>query len=264
MKRMKRIVCAVCLVYCIACVAVVEFSGYGFFLSIGEFATIRGGHLSVLDKIVAHSLDIVSAPLQVTILWPCSAIMLAYENTGERKAKREEAEKVRESTQRYIDLLDNDAESMFTLPDFQTPSNCAAMAAIDEWVYSRKGDRKWCAEFLPRCAEHVLSHSELMPEVGNLWRIHKLDVSVQVRGLQEAARLAETGKFSDAKMRLLLENIMGRPETGESCGIVPEEVVVQYVDHPNRLVSRCARNELGSRWYYSGYPEGWDKQHPND
>jgi hypothetical protein len=68
----KRMGCAAVLLYCIACSIVVEVAGRGFFMLVGDIATLHGGRGG--PKWMGHALDIVTAPVQVTILWPFLAI----------------------------------------------------------------------------------------------------------------------------------------------------------------------------------------------
>lgn len=74
MRSKLRIGCAAVLLYCIACSVTVEVTGWGFFKLIAAIGTLHGGRGSDDPEWVNHVFDIVTAPVQVTVLWPFLAI----------------------------------------------------------------------------------------------------------------------------------------------------------------------------------------------
>ena len=83
MKRKMQIGCIAVLLYCIACSIVVKVTGRGLFTLVGDIGTLHGGRRG--PKWVGHALDIVTAPVQVTVLWPYMAINNMCKNAEDKK-----------------------------------------------------------------------------------------------------------------------------------------------------------------------------------
>lgn len=85
MKRRMHIGCAAVLLYCIVCSIAVEATGWGLFKLIDGIGTLYGGRGSNNPKWVGHALDIASAPVQVTVLWPFLAIKSMCKHAVDKK-----------------------------------------------------------------------------------------------------------------------------------------------------------------------------------
>jgi hypothetical protein len=83
MMSKMRIGCAAVLLYCIVCSIAVEVTGRGFFILVGDIGTLQGGR--ECPKWVGHVLDIVTGPVQVTVLWPFLAIKSMCKHAVDKK-----------------------------------------------------------------------------------------------------------------------------------------------------------------------------------
>ena len=81
--RKNRIGSIAVLLYCIVCSITVEVTGRGVFALVGDIGTLHGGRRG--PKWVGHALDIVTAPVQVTVLWPVLAINNICKNAGDKE-----------------------------------------------------------------------------------------------------------------------------------------------------------------------------------
>ena len=250
MTRKSRIGCLAVVAFWIACIAAVEMSGQGLCLGLAEFSTIQGGWLSKGDLALAHGLDCVTAPLQVAVLWPCAAVKYIYENSGERLRQKEALAAEERERKRYEAMLDENPTLFFSLPDFASPSNRAALAAFDDWIAKQWIYGKVDEERLEQYAEFAMAHREIMPYIESLWRAPKMRQETQIRGLQTAVGLAESQSVPQGEMKWLLENMMRTTSGNEwSPPIIPDDVIERYVNHPVKCVSECAREELRYREY---------------
>ena len=83
MIRKNRIGCIAVLLYCIMCSITVEVTGRGLFVLVGDIGTLHGGRRG--PKWVGHALDIVSAPVQVSVIWPFLAINNMCKHTEDKE-----------------------------------------------------------------------------------------------------------------------------------------------------------------------------------
>lgn len=250
MTRKRRIGCLAVIVYWIACIAALEFSGQGFWLGMAHFSTIQGGWLSREELIFSHALDAVTAPVQVTVGWPCVAIKHIYDNTGERLKRKETLKAEAESKKRYAVMLDEDPTLMFSLPDFASSSNRIALAALNDWIARQWIYDKVDEEWLEKCADFIMGHRDVMPYIESLWRAPKMRPETEIRALQVAVDLAADSASPHKELQWLLQNMM-RATAGDEWQppIIPDGIIEQYLNHPVAYVSECAREELRYRRY---------------
>ena len=244
MKHKKRIGCTMALLYCIACSIVMSFSRGGFFSVIGAIGTLHGGGRNAPPEWVPFAMDIVTAPIQLSIMWSLSLLERIFANTSKSGRQKAERERRHALYLQYLALLDEDFERAYTLPDFQCPTNQIAMEALDKWIWCRQQDVNWCSNSLPQYAEHVISHPEIMPSLKSLWRLSKKEPGLQHKGLLKAVQLAEENSGEDVKW--LIWAIMGAG-SGDGQYLIPDEVINQYTNSPNPLVSWCAQDALTNR-----------------
>ena len=211
---------------------------------IDAIGTLHGGRRGGPPEWVAHGVDIVTAPIQLSVFWPLALIERISANTGERGRQRAERERRHALYLQYQALLDEDFERAYTMPDFQCPTNQIAMEALDKWICCHEQDVNWCSNSLPRYAEHVISHPEIMPSLKSLWRSSKMEPGLQRKGLLKAVQLADERFDEDVKW--LIWAIMGAGN-GDGQYLIPDEVINQYTNSPNPLVSWGAQNALTNR-----------------
>ncbi len=249
MKHRRRIGCAVVVLYCIACCVFMSFSRGGIFSLVDAIGTLHGGRRGGPPEWVAHAVDIVTAPIQLSIFWPLALLERISANTGKRGRQKAEMERRHALYLQYLALLDEEFERAYTIPDFQCPTNQIAMEALDTWISYRQQDVNWCSNSLPRYAEHVISHPEIMPSLKSLWRSSKMEPGLQHKGLLKAVQLAEERSGEDVKW--LIWAIMGTGSgKGDGQYLIPDEVINQYTNSPNPLVSWCAQDALKNRASY--------------
>ena len=108
-----------------------QLSGWGVFEALGDFCTLgpQRRRATQLELLAGPALDIVTAPLQVTFLYPAYGLTYLYENTGSRTRRKDEIQREQEEERRYRALLEEDGERMFAMPDFRNPTNHAALSA---------------------------------------------------------------------------------------------------------------------------------------
>ena len=249
MKHKRRIGCAVVALYCVACSIVMSFSGNGFFSVIGAIGTLHGGGRNAPPEWVPLAMDIATAPIQLSIMWSLSLLERIFANTSESGRQKAERERRHTLYLQYLALLDEEFERAYTMSDFQCPTNQIAMEALDKWISCRQQDASWCSNNLPRYAEHVISHPEIMPSLKSLWGLSKMEPSMQRKWLLKAVQLAEERSGEDVKW--LIWTIMGTGSgKGDDQYLFPDEVISQYTNSPNPLVSWCAQDVLTHRASY--------------
>ena len=252
MKHKKRIGCIVVLLYCVACCVTMAFSSGGFFSLISAIGTLHGGGHGGPPEWVDKVVDIATAPVQLSIMWPLALLERISSRTGERGRQRKERERRDAQVLRYRAILDEDFENVYAMSDFQCPTNQIAMETLDKWIWCRKGDASWCSNSLPRFAEHVMNHSEMMPQLKSMWRLGKLNPDMQQRGFQKALHLAEESPSED--VRWLLWAILGDGRDDvEGHYLIPDEIINHYTNNPNQIISYSARESLANRKSYRDY-----------
>ena len=249
MKHKRRIGCAVIVLYCVACSLIMSLSGDGFFAVIGAIGTLHGGGRNAPPEWVPFAMDIATAPIQLSIMWSLSLLGRIFANTSESGYQKAERERRHALYLQYLALLDEEFERAYTMPDFQCPTNQIAMEALDQWISCRQQDESWCSNSLPRYAEHIINHPEIMPSLKSLWRLSRMEPDMQHKGLLKAVQLAE--ERSDEDVKWLIWSIMGTgSEKGDGLYLIPDEVINQYTNSPNPLVSWCAQDALTNRASY--------------
>lgn len=84
MKRRWKIGCLAVALYCAGC-SILLGTHDGFFTLIADLSTLHGGgRLSRRDIIVARSLDVITAPVQIAIFVSFYVVNYVAEHTGER------------------------------------------------------------------------------------------------------------------------------------------------------------------------------------
>ena len=74
-----------------------------------------------------------------------------------------------------------------------------------------------------------------------------MDSDLLVRGLHAAIGLAEQSKCPDKEIMRLLGYIMGTTARKQDGYLIPDDVIRQYANHANDMVSSCALVELKHR-----------------
>ena len=200
MKKKLRIGCLAAILYCIGCSAYVGISGQGFFWTIAELSTMRGGHISNGASLFLRSVDIVTAPMQVAFFTPLFIVKYISEHTGERGRELAKLARQEAAYEQYMKLLDEDFDRIYVETEFLNPTNTAAMKALNRWIRWHSGDFNITRK--RRFGEHCLAHTELMIPFQELWRMCKFPEDQQKRALTVALELAENNPSEEVKWLL--------------------------------------------------------------
>ena len=130
------------------------------------------------------------------------------------------------------------------MPDFQSPTNRVALAALDEWAAHNLTDH---SDRMVRYVEHVVSHHDIMTSLPRIWRMPGMDSSLLNRGLHAAIGLAGQYSCPDKEIMRLLGYIMGAPGRKQGEYLISDDELRQYTNHANDMVSSCALVELKHR-----------------
>ena len=246
MKRKWKVGCLVVAFYCAGCSILLGTHG-GFFSVTAEMSTLHGGHLSKCDVIVARSIDIVTAPVQIAILAPLFAVNYVCEHTGERGRELAKIARQKEMCERYVKLLREDFDRIYVEREFLNPSNEPAMKALGQEKY------RLDAASRQRYAEFLLEHRELMLPQREFWRICKVPAFLHRRALAIALDFA--GKNSSEDVKWLVLGIMNAcaEESIPGCElpyVFSGEELQGYVTNEIEIVRWSARAALKNRTSY--------------
>jgi len=249
MRREFRIGCLAVILYCVGCGLYVGISGKGFFWVFGMFGTIRGGHrISDREEFFLRGIDVVTAPVQVPI-WGLLYIKHVTGESGriERELKRQEAE-----YERYMKLLDENPDRIYTESEFLNPTNTSAIKAVNCWTsyWHNRECGKFNDERLRRFAEYQLGHQELMFAFKEFWRRSDLPVDLQSRALAAALEMAKENPSEDVKW--LLWGIMGVGD-GDGHWTIPDEELRGYATNEVEIIRWSAQESLKGRNTYRDY-----------
>ena len=254
MKKKLRIGCLAAILYCIGCSAYVGISGQGFFWTIAELSTMRGGHISNGSRLFLRSVDIVTAPVQVAFFTPLFIVKYINEHTGERGRELAKLARQEAAYEQYMKLLDEDFDRIYVETEFLNPTNTAAMKALNRWIRWHSGEFNITRK--RRFGEHCLAHTELMIPFRELWRMYKFPEDQQKRALTVALELAENNPSEEVKW--LLWGIMNVTAKDVSPGReVPytfsDEMIQGYATNKIEIIRWSAQETLKNRASYRSY-----------
>jgi len=247
MSKRFKVGCLAVILYCVGCCLYVGISGQGFFWVFGVFGTIKGGHrISALEEFVLRGIDVVTAPVQVP-LWGLLYVKHVTGESGriERELKRQEA-----AYERYMKLLDENFDRIYTESEFLNPTNTPAIKAVGCWTsYCHNREcGKFSDERLRRFAEYQLGHQELMLTFREFWRRADLPVDLQKRALAATLKMAEENPSEDVKW--LLWGVMGVGDGDKEQWTIPDDALRGYATNRVEIIRWSAQETLKGRASY--------------